>query len=195
MFLSGQAVHNNFTDLDTFSHLTLRVNLFTCNLSLRPGNVSRIWLVSCWFNTRCKYGVPKRSARCRYDGWLKKCSMKYKFVNKQFHLILCIWTYMLFIVFITYTSAQLWKNMGIKCRQNKYQYISMNIHNDLNKCSKSYTERHMLQSGWIKRSLPQHGHIMKANAYLWLLEHSGQTSTLPYMVTRVPVNTNTCECN
>jgi len=31
--------------------------------------------------------------------------------------------------------------------------------------------------------------------HIWLLVHSGQTSTLPYMVTRVPVNTTTCGCN
>ena len=42
----------------------------------------------------------------------------------------------------------------------------MNIYNDLKKCSKSCTERQMLQSGCIKRSLPWYGHIMKANAYL-----------------------------
>lgn len=40
------------------------------SLSLRPGRVSRMWLVSCWFNTRCRYGVPSRSAKCLYDGWL-----------------------------------------------------------------------------------------------------------------------------
>lgn len=29
-----------------------------CSLVLRSGSVSRMWLVSCWFNARCRYGVP-----------------------------------------------------------------------------------------------------------------------------------------
>jgi hypothetical protein len=47
-----------------------------------------MWLVSCWFNTRCKYGVPKRSAICRYDGWLKEYgTIPLTCVSTKFHLI------------------------------------------------------------------------------------------------------------
>lgn len=38
----------------------------SCDWSLlrRPGRVSLMWLVSCSLRTRCKYGVPIRSAMC-----------------------------------------------------------------------------------------------------------------------------------
>ena len=35
-----------------------------CSLLRRLGRVLRMWFVSCWLRTRCRYGVPIRSTRC-----------------------------------------------------------------------------------------------------------------------------------
>lgn len=49
-----------------------RVNICFWSLSRSAGKVSRMWLVSCWLRTRCRYGVPILSAMCRYDGCDRK---------------------------------------------------------------------------------------------------------------------------
>lgn len=38
-----------------------------CNLLRRLGSVRRMWLVSCWFSMRCRYGVPILSAMCLHN--------------------------------------------------------------------------------------------------------------------------------
>lgn len=62
------------------------------SLSRRPGSVSRMWLVSCWFSTRWRYGVPSLSAKWRYEGWLKwnKTQHNFRYQNQCVKIIFII---------------------------------------------------------------------------------------------------------
>jgi len=47
-----------------------------CSLLRRLGSVMRMWLVSCWFSIRCRYGVPILSAMCLYNTTSRLSSLK-----------------------------------------------------------------------------------------------------------------------